>query len=90
MIIGFTAGPIIGYWITQWYVEEITTTSSDLARHLENGNASKFNEDRNQINEQIVLNELDLSGKDLEGANLNSIIILYSNLSNTNLQNSTF
>jgi uncharacterized protein YjbI with pentapeptide repeats len=84
-IIGFIAGPIIGYLL----IESITITPTDLVRDLENGQVSKFNEDRKQIKQQIVFDGIDLSGKNLTKANLNSLVILHSNLSNTNLQNSS-
>ncbi|HEX6282371.1 MAG TPA: pentapeptide repeat-containing protein [Nitrososphaera sp.] len=83
-IFGLILGPIIGYLI----IESITITPSDLVRDLENGDISKFNEERKQLKQQIVFDGMDLSDKDLEGANLDSVIILHSNLSNTNLQNS--
>jgi uncharacterized protein YjbI with pentapeptide repeats len=81
-IFGLIAGPIIGYLL----IESITINPSDLVKDLENGDVSKFNEERKQLKQQIVFDGIDLSGKDLREANLNSIIILHSNLSNTNLQ----
>src|SRR5215211_6624595 len=81
-IFGLIAGPIIGYLI----VESIIITPSDLVRDLEKGDISMFNDHRKQIKQQIAFDGIDLSGKNLEKANLNSVIIEHSNLSNTNLQ----
>jgi uncharacterized protein YjbI with pentapeptide repeats len=83
-IIGLIVGPIIGFLI----IESITITPSDLVRDLETGDVSGFNRDRKQLKQQIVFDGIDPSCKDVTKANLNSVVILHSNLSNTNLQNS--
>jgi uncharacterized protein YjbI with pentapeptide repeats len=83
----FIAGLFLSPYVNNWYNETFNVTPSSLAKLLESGDVSKFNEERKKVKEQIVFDRIDLSGN-LEGANLNSIIILHSNLSNANLQNS--
>jgi uncharacterized protein YjbI with pentapeptide repeats len=49
---------------------------------------SEFNDLRKGFKQPITLENIDLSNKTLRGVNLNSVIILHSNLSNANLENS--
>jgi uncharacterized protein YjbI with pentapeptide repeats len=83
-IIGLIAGPIVGAML----VDYISITPSRLVKHLENGEVSQFNNERKQLKQHIVFEGIDLSNKDLNGVNLQSLIILHSNLTNTNLENS--
>ena len=75
-IIGLIAGPIVGTML----VDYISITPHRLVKHLENGEVSQFNDERKQLKQHIVFEEIDLSNKDLNGVNLHSIIILHSNL----------
>lgn len=50
---------------------------------------SEFNELRKAYKQPITFQELDLSNKSLSGVNLNSVIILDSNISATDLSNSS-
>jgi uncharacterized protein YjbI with pentapeptide repeats len=83
-IIGLIAGPIVGAML----VDYISITPNRLVKHLENGEVSQFNNERKQLKQHIVFEGIDLSNKDLNGVNLQSLIILHSNLTNTNLENS--
>jgi uncharacterized protein YjbI with pentapeptide repeats len=80
-IVGLIAAPIVGVTLN----DSISVTPSRLASLLENSNISEFNNERKQLKQQIVFESIDLSNKDLSGVDLQSLIILHSNLSNTNL-----
>ena len=84
-IVSLIAAPIVGIMLN----DSISITPTKLASLLENGNISEFNDERKQIKQQIVFESIDLSNKDLNGVDLQSLIMLHSNLSNTNLENSS-
>jgi uncharacterized protein YjbI with pentapeptide repeats len=84
MVIGLIAGPIVGAML----VDHVSITPNRLVKLLENGDVSEFNNERKQIKQQIAFERIDLSNKVLNGADLQSLIILHSHLSNTNLFNS--
>jgi uncharacterized protein YjbI with pentapeptide repeats len=85
VIVGVIAPPVIGTTLN----DSVSVTPSRLASLLENGNISEFNNERKQIKQQIVFEGIDLSNKDLNGVNLESLVMLHSNLFNTNLENSS-
>jgi uncharacterized protein YjbI with pentapeptide repeats len=77
--VGLIAAPIVGVTLND---SVSSITPAKLASLLENGNISEFNNERNQIKQEIVFESIDLSNKDLNGVNLESLILLHSNLSN--------
>ena len=84
MIVGLFPAPIVGVTLN----DSSSITPTKLANLLENGNISEFNNERKQFKQQIVFESIDLSNKDLYGMDLQSLVMLHSNLSNTNLENS--
>jgi uncharacterized protein YjbI with pentapeptide repeats len=83
--VGLNAAPIVGVILN----DSIDVTPNRLAILLENGNISEFNNERKHIKQHIVFDGIDLSNKDLNGVDLRSLVMLHSNLSNTNLENSS-
>jgi hypothetical protein len=85
LLIGLFAAP----YVNSWWNDYTIATPDALAKVLERGEVKKFNDIRKKFKEQIVFDQIDLSGKkDLREANLNSIILEHANLSNANLRNS--
>jgi uncharacterized protein YjbI with pentapeptide repeats len=103
LIVGLIAGPIVGAILID-YVSITPKRLAGLLEHDEvsvteqvlnitessksKTQVSEFNELRKQFKQQVRLENLDLSNRTLSGANLDSLIITDSNLSNTNLENS--
>src|SRR5918996_2013139 len=102
-IIGLIAGPIVGVMLNDYIsitpkrlaglleddkvsvLEQVLSITKDSKSKAK---VSEFNELRKQFKQPITLENIDLSNKTLTGVNLDSIIILHSNLSNANLKNS--
>jgi len=64
--VGLIAAPIVGVTLND---SVSSITPAKLASLLENGNISEFNNERNQIKQEIVFESIDLSNKDLNGVN---------------------
>jgi hypothetical protein len=62
LLIGLFAAPYVNSW---WNDFNIATPDA-LAKVLEGGDVIKFNDTRKKFKEQIVFDQIDLSGKDLE------------------------
>ena len=76
MIIGLILGPIVGVLLNDY----IAVTPARLTRLLENGDVDGFNDLRAQFKQQISFERIELSNKNLSGVNLDSVILLNSNL----------
>ena len=82
MIIGLIAGPIVGVLLNDY----IAVTTARLTRLLEYGEVEGFNDLRAQFKQQISFERINHSNKNLSVVNLDSIILIHSNLFNTNLE----
>jgi hypothetical protein len=78
-IVTLIAGPVIASMLE----DHINITPNRLVKLLENGEVSKFNDDRKKVKQQIVFEGIDVSNRNLSGVNLKSLTILHSNLFNT-------
>jgi hypothetical protein len=68
-IVGLITAPIVGFTLN----DSSSITPTKLANLLENGNISEFNNEREQIKQQIVFESIDLSNKDLKRGGLTVI-----------------
>ena len=82
MIIGLIARPIVGVLLNDY----IAVMPARLTRLLEYGDVEGFNDLRAQFKQQISFERIDYSNKNLSGVNLDSLILIHSNLFNTNLE----
>ena len=82
MIIGLIARPIVGVLLNDY----IAVMPARLTRLLEYGDVEGFNDLRAQFKQQISFERIDYSNKNLSGVNFDSVILIHSNLFNTNLE----
>ena len=82
MIIGLIARPIVGVLLNDY----IAVMPARLTRLLEYGDVEGFNDLRAQFKQQISFERIDYSNKNLSGVNLDSVILIHSNLFNTKLE----
>ena len=102
-IIGVIASPIVGIVVTDYIsitpkglaglLEDDKVSVYELALNITKDSKSKakvseFNELRKQFKQPITFENLDLSNKTLTRVNLDSVIMLHSNLSSANLEKS--
>jgi len=82
LIVGVIASPVF----QDWWDENIGITPVRLSNLLQDNNIHEFNNLRKQFHEKVEFDGIDLSSRDLRGANLDSIILRNVNLSKTNLE----
>lgn len=81
-------GIIVSPAVEDWWDVNFRITPVRLSNLLQNADIKGFNDLRKQFHEKVEFDGIDLSNKNLSEAKLNSLIILHSNLSDTDLENS--